>query len=229
MLTTELVAAADPTSRRLLVVLHGLGDSMEGWRWLPGELNVPWLNYLLVDAPQEYFEGYSWFGLGIPQMTGGRITVESADVLASRQQLHALLDAQRAAGWASEQTALLGFSQGCLMALDAGLRYPHRLAALVGISGWVYEPARLLAELGPHATRVPVLITHGSADELVPIILAEPGVRQLQTGGLDVAWQEFEKAHTVAGRAEIGFIRRFLESAFDQRPQKNRQVGPAEG
>lgn len=229
MLSTDFIPAADPASRRLLVVLHGLGDSMEGWRWLSGELNLPWLNYLLVDAPNAYFDGYSWFALGVPPVTGGRLTVVSEDVVASRKQLHALLDERRAAGWPSDQTAMLGFSQGCLMTIDAGLRYPHRLAALVGISGWVHEPAGLLAERGPEAVSVPVLITHGSEDELVPMNLAEPGVRQLQAGGLDVAWQEFEKGHTVAGRAEVGFIRRFLENAFGQRPQKNRAAGPAEG
>ncbi len=229
MLTTEFVPAADASSKRLLVVLHGLGDSMDGWRWLPGELGLPWMNYLLVNAPQEYFGGYSWFGLGIPQVNGGRLTVESADVAASRQQLHALLDSQRAAGWASDQTSILGFSQGCLMTLDAGLRYPERLAALVGISGWVHEPARLLAERGPHAAAVPVLVTHGAMDEVVPMTLAEPGVRQLQAAGLDVAWQEFEKGHTVAGRAEVGFIRRFLEGVYHQPAQTRRGNGPAEG
>ena len=43
------------------MVLHGLGDSIEGWRWLPGALDLPGLNYLLVNAPDEYYGGYSWF------------------------------------------------------------------------------------------------------------------------------------------------------------------------
>ena len=34
-----------------MIVLHGLGDSMEGYRWLPEALQLPWLNYLLVNAP----------------------------------------------------------------------------------------------------------------------------------------------------------------------------------
>ena len=229
MLTTQFVPAADPISRRLMVVLHGLGDSLAGWRWLPGELKLPWMNYLLVNAPQDYFDGYSWFRLGIPQVNGGRLTVESADVVASRRQLHELLDAQRAAGWPSELTSILGFSQGCLMTLDAGLRYPHRLAALVGISGWVHEPGQLLAEHAVAAAQLPVLVTHGAMDEVVPMTLAEPGVRQLQAAGFDVAWQEFEKGHTVAGHAEVGYIRRFLEGVYAQAPQKSRATGPAEG
>jgi hypothetical protein len=59
MLDTELVPAADQTSRRLMVVLQGLGDSMDGYRWLPQALNLPWLNYRLVNAPDDYYGGFS--------------------------------------------------------------------------------------------------------------------------------------------------------------------------
>jgi len=60
-LHTELIAAREPGSRRLMIMLHGLGDSIEGYRWLPEALNLPWLNYLLVNAPDEYYGGYSWY------------------------------------------------------------------------------------------------------------------------------------------------------------------------
>ena len=45
---------------RLLLVMHGLGDSLEGYRFLPELLKIPGLHYLLVNAPDSYFTGYSW-------------------------------------------------------------------------------------------------------------------------------------------------------------------------
>ena len=60
-LNTELIPAKEHGSRRLLVVLHGLGDSREGYRWLTGALDLPWLNILLVDAPDQYYGGFSWY------------------------------------------------------------------------------------------------------------------------------------------------------------------------
>ena len=51
VLDTELILAAEADSEWLMVVLHGLGDSMEGYRWLPGALRIPALNTLLVNAP----------------------------------------------------------------------------------------------------------------------------------------------------------------------------------
>ncbi len=61
MLDTEMIPAMEPDSTRLMIVLHGLGDSMEGYRWLPPALRLPWMNYLLANAPDEYYGGYSWF------------------------------------------------------------------------------------------------------------------------------------------------------------------------
>ena len=63
MLHSELIPAVEPGSKHLLVMLHGLGDSIEGYRWLPEALRLPWLNYLLVNAPDDYYGGYSWFDI----------------------------------------------------------------------------------------------------------------------------------------------------------------------
>lgn len=219
MLQFQRIPAADTSSRRTLVVLHGLGDSSDGWAWLPGELGLPWLNYLLVDAPDPHFDGFSWFTLRL-QDEGGP-TIVGDGVQRSRRMLLELLASVEASGVPPSETALLGFSQGCLMALDAGLRHPGPLAAVVGISGWVDQPARLAAEAPGVARNVPVLVTHGLHDPLIPVDRVRPLVRQLQEAGFDVVWQEFEKEHTVAGRAEVNFIRRFLESAFGMPPAKS--------
>jgi phospholipase/carboxylesterase len=61
MLHSELIPAKEVESRRLMVMLHGLGDSLEGYRWLPEAMGLPWLNYLLANAPDDYYGGYSWF------------------------------------------------------------------------------------------------------------------------------------------------------------------------
>ncbi len=205
MLTTDLIRAQEKDSRRLMVVLHGLGDSMEGYRWLPEILNLPWLNYLLVNAPDEYYGGYSWFNFAGDYAPG---------VVRSRKLLFDLLDAQRAQGYASEQISLFGFSQGCLMTLDAGLRYPHRLAGLVGISGAVFEPETLLKEISPQGRTTPVLVTHGAQDTVIPISRTRPQIQLLTQAGLNLTWREFMKAHTIAGEAEVRVIRDFVSAAY---------------
>lgn len=205
MLTSELIPAAQKDSRRLMVVLHGLGDSMDGYRWLPEAMNLPWLNYLLVNAPDDYFGGYSWFDFPGDAAPG---------VVRSTRLLVELLDAQRKQGFPTEQTVLFGFSQGCVMVMEAGLRYPHRCAGIVGVSGWVPDPTRLLREASPLARKQRLLVTHGLFDPLLPIAPVREQVRQLRAAGLQIEWHEFAKEHTIAGEAELAVIRRFVVAAY---------------
>lgn len=205
MLDAELVPAAEKASRRLLVVLHGLGDSREGYRWLPPTLDFPWLNYLLVDAPDPYYGGFSWFDYpGDP----------GPGVERSRAALLELLETWRSRGYPSEQTALFGFSQGCLMTVDVGLRHPHRLAALIGISGWIHDLEQLLRDLPPAAREQRLLVTHGTLDPLVPCAPSRKLFHQLRQAGLQVEWHEFPKAHTIDPYAEFPLIRDFIQRSF---------------
>ena len=204
MLDTEFISA--PTdSRRLMVVLHGLGDSAAGFRWLPGALELPWMNYLLVNAPDPYYGGYAWYDFAGNMAPGVR---------RSRRLISELLDAQRARGFSTEETVLSGFSQGCLMTIDAGLHYPHRFAGLVGISGYVFEPEKSAVELSPVARQQRFLVTHGFQDPIVPFLETRKQINLLKSAGLNISWHEFVKAHNIAGEAELAVIRDFIVAGY---------------
>jgi phospholipase/carboxylesterase len=204
----EFFPAQDSNSRRLWIMLHGLGDSIEGFRWLPEAMRLPWMNYLLVNAPDRYYTGYSWYNFT------GNISDIVPGVERSRKLLFQLLDAQRVAGFPTEQTTLGGFSQGCLMSLDVGLRYPHRFAGIVGVSGYVCEPEKLIAELSPVARQQRLLVTHGTKDPLVPFAEAWPQMKMLEDAGLNLKFHSFEKAHTLAGEDELDLIREFVRAGY---------------
>jgi phospholipase/carboxylesterase len=204
MLDTKFLAA-ETKSHRLFIALHGLGDSTAGYTWLPEALGFPWMNYLLVNAPDPYYGGFSWY-----DFSGN----ENAGIQRSRQLLFALLEAQRASGFPTEQTVLFGFSQGCLMTVDVGLRYPHLFAGLVGVSGYVYRPELLEQELSPVAKQQRMLFTHGTEDSLIPFAQVREQVQRLQRAGLQIEWHEFRKAHTIAGEEELSLIRAFINRCY---------------
>jgi len=205
MLHTEFIPATPKTSRRVLVMLHGLGDSTSGWRWLPDALGMPDLNYLLVNAPDQYFGGWSWFEYRGDIAPG---------VHRSRKLLFEVLEDLRRQGFPADQITLGGFSQGCLMAIETGLRYPHRLAGIVGISGWVFELEGLLRDLTPVARAQRLLITHGHFDPLLPFAETQQQVRALKGAGLNVEWREFPKEHSIHGQEELGVIREFVRAGY---------------
>ena len=205
MLKSEFIPAQKKDSRRLLIALHGLGDSPAGYRWMPDELALPDLNYLLVRAPDPYYEGFSWFDISGDAAPG---------VERSRKLLFDLLDAQVKAGFPTAETILFGFSQGCLLTADVGFRYPHTFAGLIAISGWVHEPEQLLKELSPVAREQRMLFTHGTQDPMVPCAKVREQVKALNAAGLLIEWREFAKAHTIAGREELSVIRGFITARF---------------
>ncbi len=205
MLQTEFHRAEEKDSKRLMVVLHGLGDSVAGYRWLPSLLALPWMNYLLVNAPDSYYGGYSWYDFAGEPGPG---------ILRSRKALFELLDEQHGNGFPNEQTSLFGFSQGCLMAWEAGLHYPRRFAGIVGVSGYAHEPEVTLKNVSPVALQQRFLITHGTQDPIIPFAQVRAQVHGLKTAGLHIEWREFEKAHTIAGEDELNVIREFIRQGY---------------
>jgi phospholipase/carboxylesterase len=203
MLNSEFIPAAEKNTKRLIIWLHGLGDSVEGYRWLPDALRLPWLNCLLVNAPDEYYGGYSWFDY--PDNMG-------PGILRSRKLLFQLLDEWRAKGF--EEITLGGFSQGGLMTMETGLRYPHKLAGLVDISGWIYEIDVLLKELSPVAREQRLLISHGPYDPVIPFAPVKEQAQKLKGAKLNVEWHEFPKAHTIYGEDELSVVREFVRKGY---------------
>ena len=202
MLESKFIPAATP-SARLMIVLHGLGDNLEGWTWLPEALQLPWLNFLLVNAPEPYYGGFSWYDIN----TGEGIE-------SSRQLLFELLAGLK--DYPPDQIVFSGFSQGCLMSIEIGARYPRRLAGIVGISGYTHNPEQLIQELSPVALEQKFLITHGTQDPLIPVQNVRKQIAMLQGAGLKIEWREFVKAHTVAGEKEIAVVREFIRGCYDE-------------
>lgn len=203
-LSADFVPAKIPGGP-LLVVLHGLGDSAAGYRFLPQFLGFENINYLLLNAPDTYFTGYSWFNLDYAPGSGIRH---------SRELLFKTLDELREQGWPSERTGLFGFSQGALMSLDVALRYPYRLGPVVAISGFMYFLEEYPQALSEHARKLQILVTHGTMDPLLPLAATKAQITEIRKYGLNIRWREYAKEHTIAQEGEPDEIRGFLRENF---------------
>jgi phospholipase/carboxylesterase len=198
---------ADHSSNQLLIVLHGLGDSAEGFLGLRDLLSIESLNYLLLTAPTPYYLGFSWYDLPPNQLPG---------ILRSRELLTEVFAATAFSGYPPERTFLLGFSQGCLMTLEFGARHVHRLGGYVGISGYSNGPGALLRELNPEVNNGNWLVTHGSDDELLPVERTRSQMKMLNDAGFKIDYREYRKAHTLDLRRELPDIRDWLRARTAQ-------------
>lgn len=194
MLTTRhfdhrYLAATEPGDReRLLIVLHGLGDSLRGFSFLPEALKINGLSYLFLNAPDPYYDGFSWYDFQGDSATGIR---------RSRELLLKLLVELKDQGVAARDTFLFGFSQGCLMVTDLGLRCPEVLGGICGVSGYPSFLEEYPAGFSSVATEQHFLITHGFHDPIVPLEPSAQAFKQLQSLGIRIDYRTYAKDHTL--------------------------------
>jgi phospholipase/carboxylesterase len=200
---THIWQPAHVASKQLMVVLHGRGDSAEGFVWLQEALEIDWLNYLLLNAPSPYYTGFSWYDLPPAQLPG---------IVQSRKLLGQVFAETEKQGFLPESTFLFGFSQGCLLTLEFGARHLRPLAGYIGISGYAYDTDAILREMNPDVNRHNWLITHGTDDELLPVESTRAQIRQLTDGGFDIDYREYQKTHTIDDERELPDIRDWLKT-----------------
>lgn len=203
MLQTKLVPAQKRDSRDLMIALHGLGDSMAGYAWVPEIIGNANLNVLLVNAPDAYYSGFAWYEFGNDP------ALAAPGVERSYRLLEGLLQSMEQKGFPAERTMLFGFSQGCLMSVETAVRYPQRLAGVIGVSGYIHDVQRLLKVASPVAREQKLLITHGTEDPLLPLDDVKKDFETLKSAGLQVDFHVFPKAHTII-EPELPMFREFI-------------------
>jgi phospholipase/carboxylesterase len=112
-------------------------------------------------------------------------------VNAAAPVLNAFLDAELARYRLEPSAmALVGFSQGTMMALHVGLRRPAPPAAIVGYSGMLVLPGEGPAETvkGEIVSRPPVLLVHGGQDDLIPAQALFHAAAALSDLGIPAEW-----------------------------------------
>lgn len=157
------------TTRSAVVFVHGYGANGADLLGLADPLapHLPDTMFVAPDAPEEipgYPGGYQWFP--IPWLDGSSEEEFERGLEAASADLNAFLDALMVDhDLLPEQVCLFGFSQGTMMSLHVAPRREDAIAGIVGFSGRLLQPELLADET---VSRMPILLLHGDADDVVP-------------------------------------------------------------
>jgi phospholipase/carboxylesterase len=189
--------------RASVIWLHGLGADGHDFEpivpqlGLPGDLPVRFVFPHAPVRPVTLNGGYpmrAWFDIASLDRNAAQ---DAEGIAASCRQVEALLAREVERGVAAGHIVLAGFSQGGAIALAMGLRYPERLAGVMGLSTFIPEGSRILAEKSAANQHVPIFLAHGSLDPVVAPALGDATREMLQGAGYDVEWHSYPMPHAV--------------------------------
>ncbi|QPM89893.1 alpha/beta hydrolase [Pseudooceanicola algae] len=185
------------STRSVVVFLHGYGANGADLLSLADPLgeHLPDTMFVAPDAPESVEGapmGYQWFP--IPWIDGSSQEEAERGLLSAAQDLDAFLDALMVdEDLLPEQVALLGFSQGTMMALHVAPRREDPVSGIVGFSGRLMRPDLLVDEV---ESRMPILLIHGDEDDVVPPQSLPEAAEALQEAGFKEIF-----AHVMKGTA----------------------------
>jgi phospholipase/carboxylesterase len=217
--TIEVATADHPTAA--VIWMHGLGADGNDFVPIVRELDLagcPGIRFVFPHAetmPVTINNGYvmrAWYDiLGMDLVR----REDEGGLRASQRRIDDLIAREVARGIPAANIVLAGFSQGCAMTLQTGLRHPQKLAGLICLSGYLPLAGTVAAERSEANRQTPIFMAHGRGDGVVTIDRAEASRDVLRELGHDIDWHEYPMPHSVCAEEidDIGaWLRRVLKS-----------------
>ena len=200
-----------------VIWLHGLGASGHDFAPIVPELNLPEdlaVRFIFPHAP------------AIPvTINGGMVMpawydilsldidrkIDERQILQSAAAVTDLIDREIERGIDSRRIILAGFSQGGAVAYQTALSYPAPLAGLMTMSTYFATESTIAINSANQA--LPVFVSHGTQDPVVPAILGQRAIESLQDKGLEPVYKTYPMQHEVCW-PQIQDISRWLQDCW---------------
>jgi phospholipase/carboxylesterase len=200
--TVEIETAPNPVAA--VIWLHGLGADGHDFEPIvpalvgPGERGVRFVFPHAPVRPVTLNAGMAmraWYDIvGIDRFA----RQDEAGVRASDAQVRALIRRENERGIPTDRIVLAGFSQGGAMALFTGLRYPEKLAGIMGLSCYMVLAPTLDAERHAANQHTPLFMAHGTDDPVVGMPLGQESCELIRARGYPVQWRTYPIPHAVS-------------------------------
>jgi len=221
-MTSPLTCITIPaTSRPLYSViwLHGLGADGHDFESIVPELrlnNAEQINFIFPNAPIQAvtinggMEMPSWYDI-LDASLERAVAID--DIYISSKQLEQLIQREIDQGIKAENILLAGFSQGGVIALHTGLRYPQKLAGIMALSTYLPTIEQLQTEHAAVNNDIPIFMAHGAMDPVVQPSIAQQAFSHLKALNYPISWHEYAMEHSLC-MEEIIDISHFINRIF---------------
>lgn len=139
--------------------------------------------------------------------------VDVAGIYQSVAAIEQIIREEITKGIPSGNILLAGFSQGGVIALHTGLKYPQKLAGIVALSTYLPTLEQLKIERSPANNTTPIFMAHGILDSVVDIEIGKKAADGLLAMGYDVRWHDYVIEHSVCVE-EVDHIAAFINNIF---------------
>ena len=213
----EIETGLDP--QHAVIWMHGLGADGHDFAPIVPELGLesaPPIRFIFPHAPVQpvTINGgmamRSWYDIYVADLVRRE---DESGLRHSQTEIQNLIARENARGIPTERIVLAGFSQGCAMTLQTGLRLPERLAGMICLSGYLPLAGSVAAERHPANQDTPIFLAHGTQDPMVVLPRAEASHRALVDMGYRVTWKTYVMPHSVC-MDEIHDIAAFLRQVI---------------
>jgi len=153
--------------KNAVILCHGYGGDGKDISLLAGywRTHLPDTLFICPDAPEKCAvspTGFQWFDL--MDQTKEHILAKS---LVAEIKLNKLIDeVMEKNSLSGEQIIIGGFSQGCMISLQTGLKRKNKINSIIGYSGKIIDINHLKENIN---SRPNILLMHGDKDEIVPV------------------------------------------------------------
>ncbi len=204
-----------PNPRASVIWLHGLGADGNDFVPIIPQLNLsecPAMRFVFPSAPSMAVTvngGYvmpAWYDITERDINARE---DLAGIHKSAVAIADLIEREASRGVAYEKIVLAGFSQGCAMSLQVGLRFPHALAGIMALSGYLPLAKSLSLERSDANRKTPIFMAHGVWDAVIVPERAEASADVLEKLGYQVDWNTYPMEHSLHPD-ELVDISRFL-------------------
>jgi len=186
-----------------IIWLHGLGADGHDFESIVPELHLAdelGIRFIFPHAPMRSitinngFVMRGWYDIRSLQLNN---TEDIDGVEVSAGQLTELMEEELAEGIDSKKIILAGFSQGGVIALQAGLRYHKPLGGIMALSTYIADQSHLAQRISAENRQLPVLMAHGKYDDVIPVELAIKSKNLLESLNYSVEWHDYPMAHSI--------------------------------